>query len=429
MKYAILHSATTAVFVLMLTGIYALEISVNWSYLGFTPLGSTFAILTAAIICCLYSLVLSGKQDLRNLTHVMMHYVFFVPSMIVSTTDGASDYYFLLLMLSYTLILIFSRVPIRLIRTFYMEKKQYFYLVLCAMIVSVLLLAAYGGLQRFNLNIFAVYDFRRNSALAMPAIFAYFYSGVAKVIAPMTIALAIYFRSFLLAIVATVLTVLMFGMTHHKSVLFLPLIVAAIYLFLQSRQAAGYLAAGFVFVVFLSAVELLVISAGEGEGVATYTSIVIRRIFFVPPLLDTTYINYFFDAPKILWSTSRFGFGLAENPYDLTAPFLIGADVFGQEGMSANTGVIGSGFSHAGIVGAIIYSIFLGLIVSSLNSFGNKIGHRLVFASSISILMSVLTSTDLTTAVLTHGLLLLFVLLMIFPRAELRTQESIEVST
>lgn len=428
MKYAILHSATTAVFVLMLTGIYALNISVNWSYLGFTPLGSTPAIFTAAIICCLYSLVLSGNRDLRNLTYIMMHYVFFVPSMIVSTTEGANDYYFFLLILSYTLILIASRVPIRLLRFFYMKKKQYFYLVLFAMIASVLMLVAYGGLQRFNLNIFSVYDFRRSSALAMPAIFAYFFSGVAKVIAPMTIVLAIYFRSFPLAIIATVLIVLMFAMTHHKSFLFLPLIVSAIYLFLQSRQAVGYLAAGFIFIVLLSAVELFLISSGEGEGVAIYTSTVIRRIFFVPPLLDSTYVSFFFDAPKILWSTSRFGFGLAENPYDLTAPFLIGTDVFGREGMSANTGVIGSGFSHAGIVGVIIYSVLLGLIISSLNSFGKKIGHRLVFAASISILMSILTSTDLTTAVLTHGLLLLFVLLMIFPRVELRTQDSIEVS-
>lgn len=218
-------------------------------------------------------------------------------------------------------------------------------------------------------------------------------------------------------------------MTHHKSVLFLPLIVAALFIFLQSRRAVVYFLFGFIFVACLSVVEVLLISATGGEGTATYTSVVIRRMFFVPPLLDSTYVNFFFDAPKILWSTSRFGLGLVENPYDLTAPFLIGLDVFEREGMSANTGIIGSGFSHAGISGVVIYSVFFGLMVSLLNSFGKKIGHELVFAASISIVISILTSTDFTTAILTHGLLLLFILLLVFPRSKTHAGENVGVST
>ena len=145
----------------------------------------------------------------------------------------------------------------------------------------------------------------------------------------------------------------MFGMTHQKSVLLVPLVVAAIFYFLHNSKAVLYIIVGFITVAGLSIIEILLIAASEQESVATYTSIVIRRMFFAPALIDSIYVNFFVDAPKLMWSTSRFGFGLAQNPYDVTAPFLIGRDVFGNEGMSANTGVIGSGFSHAGMTGVI----------------------------------------------------------------------------
>lgn len=416
MKFAILHSIATIIFSSLLTTIYALEISTNWAYLGFHSLRSTPAILTALFASLLYAFVLSGRRDVRNLMLIVLHYVFFVPGLITSATYEASQYYFLCLILAYSSILLSSIIPLRSVRIIQIARRSYFYIVLLAMTSAVLLIAIYGGLQRFNLNIFLVYEFRRDTEAAMPAFFGYFFSGVAKVIAPMTLALAIYFRSLWLAVVSTGLVVLMFGMTHHKSVLFLPFIVAAIYYLIQSDRAIFYIILIFNFVVGVSFAELLLVELIGSESLANFTSIIVRRVFFIPPLLDSIYVNYFFDAPKLLWSTSRFGLGLVENPYDLTAPFLIGTDVFSREGMSANTGIIGSGFAHAGVVGVAIYSLLLGLMISILQSFGKVIGHELVFAASVSIIMSVASSTDLTTAILTHGLLLLFLMLLIFPR-------------
>lgn len=416
MKFAILHSIATIIFSSLIATIYVFEISTNWAYMGFHSLRSTPAMLAALFISFLYASLLSGRRDVRNFMLIVLHYVFFVPGLIISATYEASQYYFLCLILAHSSILISSIIPLRSVRIVQIAKRSYFYIVLLAMTSAVALIAIYGGLQRFNLNIFLVYDFRRDSAAEMPAIFGYFFSGVAKVIAPMTLALAIYFRSLWLAVVSMGLVVLLFGMTHHKSVLFLPFIVAAMYYLTQYNRAIFYITLIFIFVAGVSVAELLLIYAMGGEGRANFTSIIVRRVFFVPPLLDSIYVNYFLDAPKLLWSTSRFGLGLAENPYGLTAPFLIGTDVFSREGMSANTGIIGSGFSHAGVAGVAIYSLLLGLMISILQSFGKVIGHELVFAASVSIIMSVASSTDLTTAILTHGLLLLYMMLLIFPR-------------
>lgn len=211
MKYAILHSAASAFFFLIIASIYSIEISTNWSYMGFAPLRSTPAILSVLVVSCVYALTLSRKRDFRNFMQIIMHYAFFVPGLIISATEGADTYYLIILILTYSLVLIFSRFPVRSISSVSLSRRHFFSFVLLSLMAAVSLLAAYGGFRGFNLNIFAVYDFRRDAAQSMPAIFAYFFSGVAKVIAPIALTLAIYFRSYVLAIGAAGLIVLMFG--------------------------------------------------------------------------------------------------------------------------------------------------------------------------------------------------------------------------
>ena len=91
--------------------------------------------------------------------------------------------------------------------------------------------------------------------------------------------------------------------------------------------------------------------------------------------------------------------------------------------MSANAGMIGSGFSNAGVIGVAIYAMAIGFLISVLNAYGRRIGHAFVTAASLSTLFNLVTSTDLITAILTHGLLLLLLLLALFPPATATARE------
>jgi hypothetical protein len=416
MKSYFFHSLITFCYALFLVAIYEVEVSVIFGYMGFSPLRSVVETASVILLAMIFSCILSFKKDFINLIRIMIHYVFFVPGLIISATHNASGHYFFILIMMYVLILFGSAFPLRSFRFFNLSRKQVF-IILFAMLASTIgLLVMYGGMENFNLNLLEVYKYRRESSASMPAVFGYFFSGVSKIVAPLMLALAIYFRSMSLALVSVVMTVLMFGMTHHKSILLLPLIVGGIYYVLQFRKSVIFMSLGFVAISIISAFEVFVNYLSGSQAPALFTSIIVRRVLFVPSLLDSIYVEYFLGSPKILWATSKFSLGMVQSPYDVTAPFLIGRDIFLSDSMSANAGIIGSGFSHAGVVGVAIYSIIFGLMISLFHAFGKVIGHELVFAASVSVMMSIVTSTDLTTAILTHGLLLLLFILFIFPR-------------
>jgi hypothetical protein len=86
--------------------------------------------------------------------------------------------------------------------------------------------------------------------------------------------------------------------------------------------------------------------------------------------------------------------------------------------MSANTGVVGNGYANAGLFGVFAYSSIVGIFVSILNSFGRRIGHTFVTAASVYMIFLLMTTTDLITAILSHGLLLLIFMLSIIGPGE-----------
>lgn len=149
--------------------------------------------------------------------------------------------------------------------------------------------------------------------------------------------------------------------------------------------------------------------------VGEFASYFVRRTLLVPPMLDAAFIEFFSVFEKFYWSTSRFGLGLVKSPYDVVAPFVIGREIFRDPSLAANTGIIGSGYANGGIVGVALYSMITAAIMSFLNSLGRRLGHPFVAAASFPTVLIIATTADLTTVILTHGLLLLLVFLSLLP--------------
>lgn len=412
------HLLITSIFMPLLALVYVFEIQPKWEYMGFSALTSAGSFFLSMSFAILFALSLGTKMTTRNFLLTLVHYLFLIPSLILCAAHNFSENYFLALFTFSAILAFSSALPVKTLHLPRLPTKQFFFLVLLLFVAAVAVLAAYGGLNNFNLNIFRVYEFRRESAEGLPTILSYLFSGVSKVIAPMSLLLAIYFRSTVFFASSFFLIILLFGMTHHKSVLFLPVFVMLIYgssKFLFGIRGISLL---LLFLIVVSGAETVFLHATDRSTSGLINAMITRRALFTPPLLDTLYVEFFQDNQKIYWATSRFSMGLTNNPYDRAAPFLIGDLFFGREQMSANAGIIGSGFANAGMLGVTIYSFCTGLLIAFLNAYGKVIGHELVAAFSAIMILTIVSSTDLSTAILTHGLYMLVILIMVFPKKQ-----------
>lgn len=269
-------------------------------------------------------------------------------------------------------------------------------------IVAIVLL---GGARFFNLNFSAVYDIRRDAEDNLPGIFGYLNSLTTKVIIPFGIVFSLYHKKWLFAIIFSSISFLFFALTAHKSPIFYPLVVIMTYLLTYNGRLNSYFISGLIIIAVLGLVDMWLYTNG-GDGIAGwFTSLFVRRTLLVPSLLNWYYLDFFSGAEKYFWADSKLTFGLIKPSHELKPVNLIGVHYFGNELMSANTGWIGSGYANAGIIGLILYSLLVGLLLSLFDAFSHFLGDRIIISVFTIPVMNILTSSDLTTMFLTHGLI------------------------
>jgi len=142
-----------------------------------------------------------------------------------------------------------------------------------------------------------------------------------------------------------------------------------------------------------------------------FGSMFARRVFFVPAKLTFDYFHFFQNNPVVLWSNSVLSW-IFDYQYPDRVTKMIGYE--NDSEASANNGYISSGFSHAGVLGILIYSYIIAFLLKNIDYF-SKFGIPLWFILCMIVtpMRSFLISSDLLTGLLTHGFLIAFVLLLI----------------
>lgn len=413
------HLFLSLIFGAALSWLLLYEISPFWGYLNYSGKFSAAGLAGALFACGLLGALVPTGADTRALIVTSLIYLFFLPAAVYISFNG----YFLLHIISYVMLFFgiyyvsLARIPPLVIAP--LRQRSIFLLIYLSIVLAIAGQAAFGGLHHFSLSIEDnVYEYRTIAAEEVPAIFGYIFSSVSNVLIPLSLALALRFRRYVFAGFSVICAIVLFGMTHHKSVFFSPFVVVLLYFLFVKARSGGLLAAAFLAVPFLAIAEVLYIHYVIGAHQAGYfTSLTVRRVLFTPVMLDSLYLDFFSRNSLFYWSASRFASWAYENPYGLTAPYVIGIQYFSSPEMSANTGAIGSGYANAGLVGVALYSIAIGLLVGVLNAYGSRIGHAAVAAVSFVIVFYIVTTTDFTAALLTHGLLLLLIILSLFSSA------------
>jgi oligosaccharide repeat unit polymerase len=377
----------------------------------------SMVLIKAIILTSLISLALPTKKSARGYILIVAHYFFFLPSIVYLAFNSPHQEYILALTISVFCIYFGSMIPIKTIAVQEIDKKKLLNVLFVFIATALISQIYFGGLNRFNLNMEMVYEFRGDAASALPAIFGYIYSNVANVLIPSFIVLALHLRKKNVAYIGLLLSLILFGMSHHKSIIFVSVLVFILFFAMKNIKNLPAFALLPISLLFICVVEVFYnLYISNERQVSMLTSYIVRRALLVPPMLDASAIELFSESAKYYWSTSRLGFGIVENPHGVSAPFLLGIHFFNDPGLSANPGNIGSGYSHAGLLGVFIYSFLTGIMISFINTIGKKVGHSLVAAISIPTLLIILTSADLTTTLLSHGVLALIILLIFIPR-------------
>lgn len=415
MRYeSLMLSIFSMLFFLVLFSIdYSFLTEIN-AYQGYIDNFSVDKMFVAIVtIFALTFLLPKASEHSKKFFFLLIIFFSFLPYLVHFVVTA--DYFYYMITLSSTVIMLsiikFGSLPYFSLANF--SEKHAIYFLLFFISGFTLYVIASGGLRYWNLNIADVYLYRRDAAANLPGFMGYVISSIAKVLLPCLLILALKYKLYPILLCGFVLIVFQFGLFAHKESLFNGIVALLIFYAAQKNMLFKSTMWGMLILVLGSLIDSVLYSFGKSEG--WVVALFANRTLLVPPLLTEMYINYFSNHDVYAWCYSKFTLGLIECTESITPPFVIGREYFGNAEMSANVGIIGSGFANLHYFGAVLYSIFVGVTILILNSFAKKVGYPIVVSMSMLIIFNQLTSTDFLTSLLSNGLILLIMILILLP--------------
>ena len=369
-----------------------------YEYTGFTFSFSLTRIIESWVVFIFLLLLLPSKfKKPSDFFMVMFFFGLIAPlSSLYGLTESQPSHFYAIL-LGYILVLVFRNGK-RFCFPLFSEGQKIALLTLVLLLTIVTgWLVVSGATNFFNLSLTKVYEYRELSGNAINlGGMAYLNTMAFKLGGPCLLAIALYRKWYVLAVLVCLLQVFWFGASSHKAVLFYPTLVIFIWYFFERNNNLYIIPSALFLVVFCS---LLAYIYFDHKLAA---SLFIRRTFFVICQNMFDYFIYFQNEPMLLWSnsiTSKY----IEYPYDLTPPVLIGQ--WRGTGANVNNSFISMGFMHAGVAGIVLYGVLVGFIFRIIDSLrGASLPNWLIVAALVAPVRAMLFSTDLPTALLTHGL-------------------------
>jgi len=243
-----------------------------------------------------------------------------------------------------------------------------------------------------------VYEVRKIANAHNTHLMSYLFSNIVKVLFPVGMIWFLSRKKYVFFLLFVFFQIYLFMVEGHKSVfLSLPLVLL---MFIPSYRTQMRTILFFTIFLFSFGFFLYLYN-----GSLIIESILYRRAFLTPALLNIMYFD-FFSFHKVYLTHSILSFFI-ENPYNLSPPFIIGEYFFDNPSMSANNGFIADGFANFGHLGVLFYSL---LVVLYFKFFSN-LNVSFKYSGLTFIIIYTFLSTALTTMILTHGLLLFTILM------------------
>lgn len=258
-----------------------------------------------------------------------------------------------------------------------------------------------------NLLLINVYESRLYFREFDDQYFGYLRAPLSRVVLPSLLIIAIIKRKAWLAILSISLIIFIFLVGALKSI-FIGMFAAILFYwgkrFIDKIYLLLYLFLGLgilgLIIYFLSGNTFLVNSF-------------VRRILFIPPMIDNYYYDLFSQNP-LFWSHNAIGSLFFDYPLNSPPNMYIGESVLNKEGMSANVGLVTEGFFSFNYIGVLLHSLFIALLFIVLK----QINIKPVFFGIVFVYIYYINTSFLTVLLLTHGLLFFVVYAYFFLNKE-----------
>lgn len=387
-----------------------------FGYMGFSGESINFdKCVEAMFVTLLLSLTL--PTEFRHPSDFLIFLLLFltvIPVLLVMGVMDKDRFVAITIVCAYLLIWIVNQLPaIRLPRI--AEGQFLFWLLsLGGLGVTVLWIFVSGAYSGFSLDLATIYDVRGEQSEALQVgPFAYLTNWTFKVINPLLIVLAYRSRLWIAVFALLVLQMFFFGVSAHKSVAAIPFLVLGTYIVITG----GWKPVGLVTLAIVGTACAYVVALTT--GFIAPASYLVRRALFVPADLHFSYFEYFGQAGFVGWSNSILS-SFFHYPYDYPTPKAVSIFLYGHPDIAANAGFLATGYMHFGLFGVVMFSLIVAMLFRVVDGLASYHGMALTLSTVLPGFLWAFTSSDLTPALLTHGLLLSVFLLLLFAGQPIR---------
>lgn len=424
MKKLVRYFLTYTLYIVLLFICYKYYLTKTYGYYGFIDNMNSKSLILS-IIAILLVFIYVYKQKTNSYSKFIIYILVlinFVPSIVNFAFMPISYKYFVLICLYWGFLIFFINVLNRM----YIKKDNnriytssilnvYFFLIF-EFIVILFIIVKYIGI---NLNFTSVYTLRKMFFSAkIPIVLSYLYAAF-KVINPIFFIYLYNRKKKIWTFFALVIQILAFLCDGSKSTIFSILIAffIAIYLkkkgnldFLENKKSKYYILFGITMINLIGFLEFSIIKTSY---IYNYF---IRRLLFIPSLLNQYYYDFFSVNQVDLFRQSILGkFGFT-SPYSIRIQNIIGKTYFNDETLLANNGLFSDAYMNLGNFGILIMPLLLSITLIFLDRCVKNINSLYLITVLISV-SYIFMSSSFFTVILTHGYLILcFVLLMVIPK-------------
>lgn len=259
---------------------------------------------------------------------------------------------------------------------------------------------------RLLLSLNDVYVARAEAAqYAIPTAFRYILSMIPLALG-MLMALALNQKMYPLVLFLLLTMYVNFSIDGSKSVLFFPLIIIGGYILYRNKMINLIFPGGIL-------IQLVAI-IDHFKGGGWIMSMVFRRMGFMLPQLSEYYYRFFKNHPIDFFRQGIIGKLGFDSIYAQPISKVIGNN-FKSQIINCNNGLMADVWANLGTIGIVIMPLVIIYCLRLFDLAAHKVDSRLIIGLVFYYAMS-FTNSQWSTVLITHGFVLMCVLLLFFPR-------------
>jgi len=236
-----------------------------------------------------------------------------------------------------------------------------------------------------------------------------------NVFIPFLILYVLYKKRYVFLIFLLIAEILIAMLTAHKGILASICLILGSYIIVERRSALNLMIFGFLVVV--AGTTLLALTGGP----LLPSALISERFLFTHARLNYAYYEFFSKAGFVYLSSTSLPVPI-DYPFEFMPERLVGKYIFLSDTI-ASAGFLATSYMHFGFVGMVLFAVIVGVLLRLLDSLIiEHVPLRVGVPLAITPFVTLFTSSDLTTALVTYGILPTMFLLWLLRKRKIQKE-------